>query len=188
MALLQGAGDAPILSGLAGPLIPQWQWRGGQGSWKGPCKAGNLTGGPSNWPAPEWAGCGISIILCGGWNVSRTHPLLWQLVGERDTLPEWRGGVDTRLSGRSALQSEEGLPATPQDPDPPAAAPLPKPGKLEASLLKANTGHFQSERTSSRASTGQTMPQARGRHGWPQPHTLSRGAKNKRKTFLLNEN
>ena len=35
-----------------------------------PCKAeGNLPGGPSNWPAPEWAGCGISIILCRGWNV-----------------------------------------------------------------------------------------------------------------------
>ena len=30
---------------------------------------GNLPGGPSNWPAPEWAGCGISIILCRGWNV-----------------------------------------------------------------------------------------------------------------------
>ena len=126
-----GAGRCPLLSGLAGPLSPQRQWRGGRGrgqagSWKAPCKAeGNLPGGPSNWPVPEWAGCGISIILCRGWNVETgSHPLLWQLAGGRDTLPRMEGvGWTPDLSGRSALRPA----ATPPDPDPQLRPPLPKP-------------------------------------------------------------
>lgn len=68
----------------------------GQGEGKAPCEAqGNLPGGPSNRPDPEWAGWGTSIILCraGMWK-PEPSPLVWQVGG---TFPRrGGGGADTR--------------------------------------------------------------------------------------------
>lgn len=106
---------------------------------KGPCEAqGNLPGGPSNPPDPEWAGWGTSIILCraGMWK-PEPSPLVWQ-VGVHS--PDVEGARQTPdLSGRSARSEEGARPPHPQAPDPLLPPPLPQPETRElASKLKSD--------------------------------------------------
>lgn len=109
---------------------------GGQGARKAPCKTeGNLPGGPFNWPAPEWAGCGISIILAGA-GMWKPDPTPGCGGGWRGThSPEWRGwgGHQTCLAGLPC-GVRRGLPATPQGSRPPSCGHLSPSLKLEASL------------------------------------------------------
>lgn len=92
---------------------------------------------PSGWPHPEWAVCGISIVLCraGMWRPDPGLPVRYGEVGGTFHRSEG-GGTHTRPVGRSAARRGPARPAP--SPQPPAASSLPACLKPENSLQKKN--------------------------------------------------
>lgn len=192
--LLCRGGEMSITQRPGSPLEPTVAvvGGGGQGARKAPCKIeGNLPGGPFNWPAPEWAGCGISIILCGGVGMWKPDPTPCCGGWWRGThSPEWRGwgGHQTCLAGLPCGVRRGPTRHTPRLQTPELWPPLPKP-ETRGLTSKLTLDTLVRVHRLPRASTGQTMPHKHGCHGVASQTTHSKpGAKNKRRTFLLNEN
>lgn len=83
---------------------------------------------PSSWPHPEWAVCGISIVLCraGMWRPDPGPPSLavWRGGGAHSTEAK---GADARQACGQVCGEEGACPTHPQAPDPCCFLPSPMP-------------------------------------------------------------